>query len=341
MSTVDPKKIAAFQDTLFHDVVFPSVLGGPVTLTRPIAPAFALSMDASFRPSDIDRFAHFQLARVRLARSIVPLDVVDEMGEHDWSLFACFHNLLYLSFPALHGSFRKAPFDRTLSACWTILKGIPTPSSLREAILRHTLFSRTLSITRTDTRVKWWTGSETFLGSEPSKRLLAWPGARRVRVEKNEVPLPALYPPDTGDKQEHVMNAWASFIERSPLTNLATLPRAYPTPSLDVWSLAALESAEGRTIVQRVTTGVPFETLLEHFARFVNAPSFRREQAIAFLSERLLRELLVPAPNNPERTNLSEAARALRLEAARRLSKENETLSASQRTQIRARLQSL
>ncbi|MBP9114295.1 MAG: hypothetical protein KBF88_15890, partial [Polyangiaceae bacterium] len=114
---MDPKKIAAFQDTLFHDVVFPSVLGGPVTLTRPIAPAFALSMDASFRPSDIDRFAHFQLARVRLARSIVPLDVVDEMGEHDWSLFACFHNLLYLSFPALHGSFRKAPFDRTLSAC--------------------------------------------------------------------------------------------------------------------------------------------------------------------------------------------------------------------------------
>jgi hypothetical protein len=47
------------------------------------------------------------------------------------------------------------------------LAKIPPPSSVLDALSRHSLLSRIFEITRTDTVVSWWVGSGTFLGTDP------------------------------------------------------------------------------------------------------------------------------------------------------------------------------
>src|SRR5213078_2514358 len=65
-----------------------------------------------------------------------------------------------------------------------------------------------------DTLVSWWTGRAKFLGQKPSRRLTAWRGVRRVRLEESVVDFEELLAvPDTAP-------VIATLLRRTPLTQL-------------------------------------------------------------------------------------------------------------------------
>jgi hypothetical protein len=122
---------------------------------------------------------------------------------------------------------------------------------VKEALARHTWFSRLFEITRTDAVVSWWVGSRAFLGEDPPARLTAWPELRRVNVAKTPRPLMDL-PMSGGSVDYEAFAATVSrFLTRTPLTDLATCDRAAPRFQWTHEALQLVTSRAGRTLALR------------------------------------------------------------------------------------------
>ncbi len=137
---------------------------------------------------------------------------------------------------------------------------IPPPRDVAAALDRHATFARALEIVRTDSTVSWWTGSARFRGEPPPARLLAWRELRRVRVDARKVAIaemPAGVAAVLPDEYAEVLALWLS---RSPLTDIATAPRASsPTFAWSASTLSLIASAPGRTLAFRALARQPLE----------------------------------------------------------------------------------
>ena len=149
-------------------------------------------------------------------------------------------------------------------------------SNVREALGRHTWFSRLLEITRTDTKVSWWVGSQTFLGTEPPARLQAWPELRRVHVDRT--PQKLLDLPAAGGQvsPDRFAASLARFLRATPLTDVATCVR----PSLP------FEWSDVDVALGRATRALALRKATQ--ARTV-AVAFLGERALASAQEVVLR----------------------------------------------------
>jgi hypothetical protein len=88
-------------------------------------------------------------------------------------------------------------------------------------LTRHLIVRRIFKATRTDVRVSWWTGSETFYGQEPPTRLVALPGLRRVQQDRSTLPMWRLALASGDDELRIARHAlMVSLLEASPLTRL-------------------------------------------------------------------------------------------------------------------------
>ncbi len=100
------------------------------------------------------------------------------------------------------------------------------PRTLDPAVLltRHLVVRRVFMASRTDVHLKWWTGAASFYGDEPPPRLMAWPGIRRVKVERLQSPMWKLCKTE-GDEETRVarMNLLQLLLDISPLTRLVLL----------------------------------------------------------------------------------------------------------------------
>ena len=155
---------------LFEGFLAPLVLGGPMEPARPIGGRAALAVGQDRVVPDSELASHVQLGRCRVARKLAPLDCLPPPTVAEWALGAVLHDIVQAKPPGAprrfpqeaarthprarggHARARRVPLERGRGA-------VPAP-----------WFSRMFEIQRTDTVIKWWVGSETFLGTTPPSR---------------------------------------------------------------------------------------------------------------------------------------------------------------------------
>jgi hypothetical protein len=244
------ESLVAACDRLFERFLAPLVLGGAV---RPAKPFGGLALKLSKGAlSDRDGLSRAELARVRIARKLAPVDGVEaEPSDEEWALAAVLHDLVQSTHPDFDAAFRRQGPARILAVVEPTLARILPPRTVKHALSRHTWFSRMFDLTRTDTLVRWWTGSEKFLGREPSARLTLWPALRRVSQAETRHSLMEL--PDAGARVDahRFSNLVSLFLSRTPLTDIATMNRVSPVFRWSHETLSLCATQAGRTLVGR------------------------------------------------------------------------------------------
>lgn len=239
-----------FEELVEH-VLAPLVLGGRIEPVRPFGPRLGLAIGERRRIEDPDLRSRIDVARVRVARLLAPIDTVLDVAPEDVALVAALNDLLQVSNLELSGAFTRARHAKLLDCALVLARSVPRPRTIAEALARHTIFARALEVVRTDTTVSWWTGSASFRGQPSPTRLLRWRELRRVREDSRRVPLVDMgtdVPNVTADMWLDAVNAW---IARSPLTDLATAARRSPAFRWSDASLSLIATVPGRTLAFR------------------------------------------------------------------------------------------
>jgi hypothetical protein len=296
MAGEDPRAVA---NRLFRDFLAPLVLGGEVTPGRPIGARSALEL---FDPHllDLDRVRDVERARVRVARELAPVDRVERPTQAEWALAASLHDLVQATHPGFHAILRRAGPARLLALVHQTLDRVPAPASIGQALARHTWFARMFDMIRTDTVVKWWVGSRTFLGREPPARLSAWPDLRRVRVDKRSRDLMQVVDAGAVVDAPQFASSVTRFLSKTPLTDLATCDRTAPAFAFRAESLGLIANPAGRTLATRALDRARarrggIDTALGRATRVLVAERAWRSALVAIdlLAERALSDAVV------------------------------------------------
>ena len=291
-------------DRLFRGFMAPLVIGGEMTPGKPIGGLVALAIGDERVAGDPDLVAHVQLARVRAARLLVPIDRVDLATDAEWALACALHDIVQSSHPDFAGAFKRKSATRLLDLVDATLDRVAPATTLGDALSRHTWFARLFEITRTDTTISWWVGSAAFLGETPPERLTAWPELRRVQVRKT--PRPLLELPLAGGSVEpsRLPPALAHFLKKTPLTDLATCTRAEPLFAWSAETLAFVGAGGGRALALRAMARLPagqVDLALGRATRALLRTSDPRplRYALDVLSDRALAEASAGARGKP------------------------------------------
>jgi hypothetical protein len=238
-------------DDLVRGVVAPLVLGGRMEPARPFGPRLGLAIGEGRTVADSDLRSQLDVARVRIARLLAPVDTVHDLTPEDFALAAAFNDLLQVSNLDLSGPFTRARHTQLLDAAVSLASAVPRPRSIAEALSRHTVFARALEVIRTDTTISWWTGSASFRGRPAPSRLMLWRDLRRVREDTRRIPLVDM----SADIAVLSADAWLAalnvWIARSPLTDLATAARRTPAFRWSDPTLSLIATVPGRTLAFR------------------------------------------------------------------------------------------
>jgi len=255
MAKDDPQTLC---ERLFSTFLGPLVVGGTLCPGKPFGGRTALALGDHRQPSDVDLLSRAELARVRVARKLAPIDTLDPAPSgSEWALGALLHDMVQATHPGFDAVFRRTGPKRILDVVEMTLERIPPPTNVGDALSRHTWFSRMFEVARTDVEVRWWTGSERFLGIDPPKRLTAWPELRRVTETRTPRPLMEL--PTSGSAVDPQRFSWVTeaFLRKTPLTDLATVSRSAPLFAWTHETLSLASTHAGRTLVIRALALLP------------------------------------------------------------------------------------
>jgi hypothetical protein len=233
---------------LYERFIAPLVLGGAVKAGPAIGARAALSLDGAEAAVDLDVRSLVDVARVRVARRLVPLDLLDGPDLDEWALAAALHDLLYALHPDLDAPLHRGASERLLDHVACVLDRVRPPGSVKAAVSRHTFLGRMFELERTDTAVSWWTGSRTFAGREPPARITALPRLRRVHSARSRLPLARMIEALPAPRRARYAELLAHLLERTPLTDLATASRGSPPFAWTGASLGLLSGPVGRVI---------------------------------------------------------------------------------------------
>jgi hypothetical protein len=246
--------LEAVAGRLFADVMAPLVLGGAIQPGHAIGARVALGLGDRV-PPDADLAARVAEARVRRARRLAPVDTLPDPTAAEWALAAAFHDLLQAANPVFDAPLRRRAAARILELAIATIERVPPPETLGEALSRHAWFARVPEVARTDTAVKWWSGTREFLGIEPPERLQAWPRLRRVKVVRTPRTLLDLKP--LAVDRDRLGEGLAQLLARTPLSDLATCTRAEPAFGWQASTLGVVSSGAGRTLTLRALARLP------------------------------------------------------------------------------------
>ena len=294
MAKDDPQTLC---ERLFKTFLAPLVLGGTMVPEKPFGGKNALLIGDHRAPVlDPDALSRCGLARVRTARKIAPVDTFEPAPTgSEWALAAVLHDIVQATHPGFDAAFRRKGPKRLLDVAQLTLARVPAPYSVGDALSRHTWFSRMFELTRTDIDVRWWTGSQRFLGADPPSRLTAWPELRRVTQTKTPHPLMELPSTSAAVDVNRFAAVVETFLQKTPLTDLATLDRA--TPAF-VWShqnLALTATHAGRTMVTRALALLPQGTVNAALGRATRRLFLARATKALFVAVDLLRDRALAA----------------------------------------------
>lgn len=237
-------------EALARGVLGPVVLGGPLELQRPFGPKLAVALGDGRGIVDNDLKHRVDTARLRVARSVVPIDAIAPPAPLEWALAAALNDLAQVTNHELSSFATRGRHPELLDAVNALVLAISPCRNLEEAVGRHATFSRVLEVARTDTEVSWWTGSQSFRGQAPPARLLAWPGLRNVRVQKTQVTLANMAGGASID-EEHFDRALAAWLACSPLSDLASAHRQAPTFRWSRHTIALVATVGGSNLALR------------------------------------------------------------------------------------------
>lgn len=198
--------------------VLPLVRGGELQVHKPISEP-ELRLMADDLPHASVPMVQIDDARTEVCAELVVRAPALVLDEDELSLAASLHNLLFLSHPdAESWSVTRSMERRVLDTARHLAKR-PMSMDRRRVLARHGLLHNLFHISRTDVRLRWWTGSATFFGQSPPKRLTSWKSLRRVTEEKAEADFGELLGAET------IAPVVLSLIRRSPLTMLLSPER--------------------------------------------------------------------------------------------------------------------
>jgi hypothetical protein len=263
-----PAEIARRADELGRRLLAPLVLGGTLRLVRPLGSTLALALAAA-APSiaDLDLASRIDVARVRRARLLAPIDTLPPPGPEEWALVAALNDLLQATNHELSGPLTRGRHARLLASVLDLCGRVSAPRTVGDALARHATPARTIEVLRTDTRVAWWTGTATFRGQAPPGRLLKWPELRRVQVEPRSVGLADMadgLPAEAALAYDDVLGVW---LARSPLTDLASAGRVRPAFGWSRSTLSLVAIPLGRTLALRALARQPREPTMAALER--------------------------------------------------------------------------
>jgi hypothetical protein len=288
MGKDDPQALC---ERLFTTFLAPLVLGGPMTPGKPFGGKNALAIGDGRAPTDFDTLSKTQLARVRVARKLAPVDVFEPPPTAaEWAIAAAVHDLVQATHPGFDALFRRSGPARILTVIEKTLDHVPAPPTVGDALSRHTWFSHMLDVTRSDVEVKWWTGSQTFLGTEPPGRLLAWPEVRRVQQTKTPRSLMDLPTAGSAVDPARFATIVESILQKTPLTDLATSNRASPAFAWTHPTLALCATRNGRTLVLRALAQMPERQVDAALGRATRHLFVQRAARALFVAIDLLRD---------------------------------------------------
>jgi hypothetical protein len=246
-------QVGAIAARLFDGVMAPLVLGGGIAPGRPIATLTQGALEElatrGTATLDQDRVTRVDLARLRRARMLAPVDSLAPPAAAEWALAAALHDIVQSTNPGLCTPLRRRAAVRTLEIGQETVACAGPPRNVREALSRHTWLARLLEIARTDTVVSWWAGSRAFLGVEPPPRIRAWPALRRVKVEPSRSALLSVSP--LAFDGAHLGQAMAGLLAATPLTDLATCARVLPRFAWSDASAGLVAHPTGRALAVR------------------------------------------------------------------------------------------
>ncbi len=304
---MDPAEQGRRADELAHSVIGPVVLGGPIHPCRPFGGPESLALGVERRIDDTELRNRLDVARVRQARLLAPVDALPDLDQWDWALFATLNDLLQVTNHELAGPFTRGRYARLLSNVTWAVERIPAPADLERALERHATFARVFELCRTDSKVSWWTGSMSFRGEPPSKRLMLWPELRRVNVDARRVPLSEMPAGVAGLSIDQFLDVLGLWLTRSPLTDLATLTRRAPSFAWSASTLSLIATPVGRALAFRAVSRVPGRPAIDALngaaARIPEGYEEAKRLAVGFAStvEKGLRERgELPAEKGPE-----------------------------------------
>jgi hypothetical protein len=248
----------ALCERLFETFLAPLVVGGVMCPGKLFGGKNALAFGDGRTPSDVGLLSRTELTRVRIARKVAPVDTFEPgPSASEWALAAVLHDLVQSTHPGFDAVFRRSAPKRILDVAEKTLDRIRPPANVGEALSRHTWFSRMFELARTDIDLRWWTGSERFLGTDPPKRLTAWPELRRVTETRTPHALMDLPMNGSAVDVQRFSGIAEQFLTKTPLTDLATVNRSAPTFAWTHENLSFSATHAGRTIVLRSLSLLP------------------------------------------------------------------------------------
>lgn len=249
MAKEDPQVLC---ERLFATFLSPLVTGGSIVPGKPFGGKQALAFGSERGSTNTDLASRTELARVRIARKLAPIDTLSPAPtREEWALAAVLHDLVQATHPDLDAVFRKKGPGRILDVADATLARIAPPVNVGDALSRHTWFSRMFTLTRTDIDVRWWSGSQRFLGTEPPKRLYMWRERRRVTETRYPRALMDLPTAGAAVDVDRFARTTTTFLQKTPLTDLATLTRSAPTFVWTHENLSLSATRSGRAMIHR------------------------------------------------------------------------------------------
>jgi hypothetical protein len=253
------RKATEVAPALFEHLLKPLVLGGPVTLMRPLGAELEAAIAALEEPADAESLSQIEFARVRRVRALTPLDRCAPPSARDWRLLACLHDVLQASHPALSVKANR----KLIASVGERIAAVLPVANAHEALMRHSLFARVLQIARVDTEVNYWVGSATYLGTPVPARLTAWPELRQVRTSVTRRETATLLGSD------HELACLDLFLRKTPVTDFVTSVRTAPRFQFTEENCALLATPIGMKLAIRAVKRLP------------QAPQVLREAAVA------------------------------------------------------------
>src|SRR4051812_11298005 len=112
MAKDDPQALC---ERIFDTFLGPLVVGGTMRPAKLVGGKNALGIGPYRAPSDVDLLSRCELARVRVARRLAPIDTLHAApDESEWALAAVLHDLVQSTHPGFDATFRRSGPKRIL-----------------------------------------------------------------------------------------------------------------------------------------------------------------------------------------------------------------------------------
>jgi hypothetical protein len=193
--------------------VRPLVAGGEVHIGAPIPMDDVDRWESELDAASVEQVAVDDARTTVLSKLVVRPPALILEGD-ELRLAAGLHDALFLVHPRTELWSVSERARRKIAQTALALVSQPLTTNRTRVMARHAMLHNIFALQRSDTLVSWWTGKAKFLGQKPSKRLTAWKGVRRVRLDETTVDFDELLAvPDTAP-------IVATLLRRTPLTQL-------------------------------------------------------------------------------------------------------------------------